>query len=111
MSRLEEFDVRLPRLSVWAIDVDAVGLDMGSKSHEDLTDQQAIAGLRRLRWRLKSRLDLLDRELERLVERNEPTEHRSDENKLLFAKIDRYFREQYPRELEIALAELGIDAK
>jgi hypothetical protein len=106
-----EFDTRLPRLSVWAIDDDAICMDMGSVTHEDITDQQAIMGLRKLRWKLVSRLDALDRELERLVERNQPTEHKADELRATFAKADRYFREEYPRALEIALAEAGIEAK
>lgn len=111
MSNKIEFDTRLPRLSVWAIDDDAICMDMGSVTHEDITDQQAIMGLRKLRWKLVSRLDALDRELERLVERNQPTEHKADELRATFAKADRYFREEYPRALEIALAEAGIEAK
>jgi hypothetical protein len=106
-----EFDTRLPRLSVWAIDDDAICMDMGSKTYEDITDQQAIMGLRKLRWKMQARMDAIDRELERLVERNEPTEHRADELRSVFAKADKYFREEYPRALEIALAEAGIEAK
>lgn len=111
MSNKIEFDTRLPRLSIWAIDDDAICMDMGSNTHEDITDQQAIMGLRKLRWKMQSRIEALDRELERLVERNQPTEHRTDELRATFAKADKYFREEYPRLLEIALAEAGIEAK
>lgn len=103
-----DFDVELPPMDVWAIDVDAVCMDLGKDTYYDLSDQQAITGLRKLRWKLKSRIEALDRELDRLIERNEPTEHHVDENKLLLAKIDRWMREEYPRELEIALAKAGI---
>lgn len=99
-----DFDVELPPLEVWAIDVDAICMDMGDRTHYDLSDQEAIIGLRRLRRKLQSRMDALDRELDRLVERNELTDHPADENKLLLAKVERWAREEYPRELEIALA-------
>ena len=86
-------------------------MDMGENTYEDLTDQQAITGLRKMRWKLQSRIEMVERELDRLVERNQLTEHPADENKVTRAKIDRYMREQYPRDLEIALTEAGIEAK
>lgn len=111
MSKKIEFDTSLPALSIWAIDDDAICMDMGSTTYEDITEQQAIAGLRKLRWKMIARLEALERDLDRLVQRNEPTEHRADELRATFAKADRYFREEYPRELEIALAEAGIEVK
>lgn len=103
-----DFDLELPPLLVWDITVDAVSMDMGSKQHRDLTDLQALSGLQRLRWKYKARMDYLDREIERLELLNQNTEFKSDENRLALAKAERYFRDEYPRLLDIALAEAGI---
>lgn len=103
-----DFDVELPPFVVWAIDDDAICMEVGSAEHLDLTDQEAISGLRKLKWRLQSRMEAVDRELTRLTERNELTDRPADENNVLMAKIDRWAREEYPRQLEIALAKAGI---
>jgi hypothetical protein len=106
-----DFDLELPPLSIFDISIDAVGMDMGRNTHYDLTDFQAMGALRRLRWKYKARMDYLDREIDRLEKLNEKTDHKVDELRVDMARAERYFREQYPRELEIALAEAGIVAK
>ena len=103
-------DLTLPTFSVWGIDCDNVNMDIGSSTLEGLDDMEAIGALNRLRYRLKSRLDEVERELARLEERNEATEYPADRNRTLMANVDRYMREQYPRELEIAIAEMEKDA-
>lgn len=103
-------DLTLPTFLVWGIDCDNVNMDVGNTTLEGLDDMEAISALNRLRYRLKSRLDEVERELARLEERNEFTEHPADRNRALMANVDRYMREQYPRELEIAIAEMEKNA-
>lgn len=103
-------DLSLPAFSVWGIDCDNVNMDIGHTSLEGLEDTEAISVLNKARWRLKRRLEEVERELQRFEERNEYTEYPDDRNRTLLANVDRYMREQYPRELEIAIAEMEKNA-
>mgnify|MGYP002632940709 CR=1 FL=1 len=101
-------DIRLPRFSIWGSDSDNVCLDVGRSTYHDLDDYQALGILRKLKYKLSSRLDSVTREIDRLEALNAPTEHKLKDHNNTMAMYKRWRENDYPRLLEIALHENGI---
>ena len=104
----QEYDFELAPFKVWGIDSDDVCMDMGKNTHEGLDDMQALYAMRRLKFRYQRRLDEINYHIDRLEQLNEPTEHTMKEHNEQMARTERWRREVFPRELEIALHENGI---
>lgn len=107
----EEYDFSLPPLSIWDTSVDAICMDIGANTHYDLDDMQALYALRRLKFRYQRRMDYIQYHIARLEELNELTEYKTKDINDSLARAERWRLEVFPRELEIALHENGIEEK
>lgn len=110
MSLLQDTDFVLPEFRIYDITTDHISMDVGGTSIEDVTDREAMSVLYKLRRIYASRLKHIVRELERFEALNEPTEYTEKEITESLARAERWRRQDYPRELEIALHKNGIKA-
>lgn len=110
MSALTNADVTLPAFEVWDITTDNICIDVGTSALEDISDREALAVLYKLRRVYASRLKKIIRELERLEQLNESTEYKDKDLTESMLRAERWRKQTFPRELDIALHKNGIIA-